>query len=102
MAGDGEDGRDGVEGEDDVSELDGDEGEEEDGDHAVAVFVDERTCPGRRLTGWTRASQAIQRGCGSPLFCRREGRGGRRDEEDGGEEIADPVEASEQAEDRRR
>jgi len=40
MAGDGEDGGNGVEREDDVGEFDSDEGEEEDCDHAPSVFHD--------------------------------------------------------------
>ena len=41
MASDREDGGDGVDGEDDVGELDGDEGEQEDGDGGTAVLADD-------------------------------------------------------------
>ena len=97
VAGDGEDGGDGVEGEDDVGELDGDEGEEEDGDHATAVFADEEWS-WRRLTGWRRGATRSTRGVLSGFWAegRMQADGG--DEEDGGEEVADPFEASEEAE----
>ena len=78
MAGDGEDGGDGVEREDDVGELDGDEGEQEDGDSGAAVFADNEVVLAQ-ADGMEALETAIQRGV-VPSGLGAEGRtaGGRR------------------------
>lgn len=98
MAGDGENGGDGVEGEDDIRELDGDEGEAEDGDHAAAVFEDKEVILAEadgmdagepvEPSGWM--------GLFLGVFGQEQTDGA--EEEDCGEDVADPVEAFEQAE----
>lgn len=95
MAGDREDGRDGVEREDNIGKFNGDQGEEENGCHATAVLDDEEMVlaeadgvdfrepanPGRGLFTMGRGHDETDGGY----------------EQDGCEDIADPGKAVEQA-----
>ena len=98
MAGNGEDGGDGVQGEDHVGELNGDEGEAEDRHHAAIVFNDEELV-------LTKADGADAGEPGNPAG----GVGffffvGGKDEADGGkeqdrsEDVGDPLEPCKQTE----
>ncbi len=98
MAGDGEDGGDGVECEDDVGEFDGDEGEEEDGDHAATVFDDEELVL-TKADGMQAGEPGYPAwGVGLVFFVggQDEANGGK--EQDGGEDVADPLKAGEETE----
>ena len=97
LAGDGEDGGDGVEREDDVGELDGDEAAK----RMVAVgrpFSRTMKRSWRRLMGWRRVSHrssgVFSGGVGLWLLRDEEADGG--DQQDEGEDISDAVEAVEQ------
>jgi len=96
VPGDGEDGGDGVEGEDDVGEFDGDEGEEEDRNHAGAVFVDEETVL-TKADGMN-AGEPVDPsgGVGFVLLFFREDEADGGEEENGGEDVADPVKTGEE------
>ena len=96
VAGDGEDGGDGVEREDDVGEFDGDEGEEEDGDHAAAVFEDEELVLAKADGMEAGEPGDPARGVGFVFFLGGENEADGGDEQDGGEGVADPVEAGEE------
>jgi hypothetical protein len=96
VAGDGEDGRDGVEREDDIGEFDGDEGEKEDRDHAAPVFDDEELVLAE-ADGMEAGEPGNPTGGVDFVFFlggKNEADGG--DEQDGGEGVTDPVEASEE------
>jgi hypothetical protein len=97
MPGDGEDGGDGVEREDDVGEFDGDESEKEYGNHRAVLFADEKS-----VLAQADGVDASEPGkpAGGVVFFRtgRDDQADGSDEKDRGEEIADPVEAVEEAE----
>ncbi len=94
VMGDGEDGGDGVESEYDVGEFDGDKREQQHGDHALAVFDDEEVI-GSKADRMDPGEPAEPEWSGFARVCLwifwKEQTDG-RDEEDGGEEIGDPVE----------
>ena len=95
---DGEDGGDGVECEDQVGEFDCDECEEEDRDHAAAVFDDEELVL-TEADGVDAGEPGDPAGCmGFVFFFGGKDQADGGDEQDGGEGVADPVEASEEAE----
>lgn len=98
VASDGEDGGNGVEGEDDVGEFDGDQGQKEDCDHALAALEDEELV-------LTKAYGVEAGEPGDPagrfgfwLFGARENETDGGDEQDSGEDVADPLEAGQEAE----
>jgi hypothetical protein len=98
MTGDGENGGDGVEGEDDVGKLDGDEGEGEDGDHAAVGFANEKAVlaqtDGVNLGEPFEPARRVGFFCGA--FGEEQADSGY--EKDGCEDVADPMEAGQQAE----
>ena len=95
VAGDGEDGGNGVEGEDNVGELDGDQREEEDGSPPVLVFDDEEVVLVETDGVYFRKPADPDRGFLTMRGGHDETDGS--DEEDSGEDIADPGEAVEEA-----
>ena len=97
VAGDGKDGGDGVEGEDDVGELDGEEREEEHRDHGAAGLVDpEVVLPEADGAEPLEPGDPDRRGGRVLLLREQQADGG--EEQNGGEDVADPMEACEQAE----
>ena len=98
MAGDGEDGGDGVQGEDYVGEFDGDEGKAEDRHHAATVFKDEELVLAKADGVDAGEPGDPARGVGAFFFVGGKDEADGGDEQDGGEEIADPLEPLEQAE----
>jgi len=96
IAGNGEDSGDGVEGEDDVGDLDGDEGQQEHGDDGAAAAEDDKSV----LTG-ADGMQAGEPGDPAGRCVGLVGLGGDDeadggDEKDGGEDVGDGGEAGEQ------
>jgi hypothetical protein len=96
VAGDGEDGGNGVQGEDNIREFDGEQSEEEDSDHAAAVFADEELVLAKadRMDAGDPLDPA---GCGLDRLGRGQDEANGGDEQDGGEEVTDPLEAGEEA-----
>ena len=80
MAGDGEDGGDGVERKDDVSEFDGDEGKQEDGRGGATFFKDDEVVLAR-ADGMKAFKQGDPARCGGGTVW-----GGGNEQADGGDE----------------
>ena len=98
VARDAEDRGDGVEREDDVGEFDGDKGEEENGDHAATVFDDEELVLAEAYGMETGEPGDPAGGVGFVFLGGWENETDGGHEQDGGEGVADPVEASEESE----
>jgi len=98
LAGDGEDGGDGVEREDDIGEFDGDEGQKENGDHALAAFEDEELVLTEADGVEAGEPRDPSRSVGFFFFCARKDQTNGGDEQDCGEDVADPLESREEAE----
>ena len=97
MAGDREDGGDGVEREDDVGEFDGDEGQEENRDHALAVFDDEELVLTKADGVEAGEPGDPAWGVGLVFLGAGQDQTNGSDKQNSGEDVADPLEVSEEA-----
>ena len=85
-----------VKGYEDGGEFDGEEGQEEDGDHRAAIFADEELVL-TKANGVDAGEPGDPAGCGLDLLGRGQEEADGCDEEDGAEGVADPLEAGEEA-----
>ena len=95
VAGDGENGGDGVEREDDIGEFNGKQGQEENGDHAAAIFADEKMILAE-ADGVDAGDPFDPAGRRLGLLGGGQDKADGGDEQNGGEDVADPLEVGQQ------